>query len=307
MDESDIYANVDEPPGCKRTVLLKGSESIYANAEIFQTLEMSTAGTSLSGAGRFKKSLSRIAAVCLGLLCVLLLTGLITLIIQHTKHNSEWKSDMIMLNISNNNLSKEMNQLQTSYNNLDKKRNQLQTSYNNLDKERNQLQTSYNNLDKERNQLQTIFNNLAQERDTLQNRLEEVQNKLEEGLQGWIYFRGSFYYISSLEKPWQESRADCIQRGADLMIINSKEEQDFAGRFQKLVWIGLSDREEEGTWRWVDGTPLNTSYWDSREPNGVPNRDEDCTEIKRYGSVNSWNDESCELRRFWICEKTFNM
>nr|XP_020512194.1 CD209 antigen-like protein 2 [Labrus bergylta] len=295
MDESDIYANVDEPPGqpCKRTGLLNGSEIIYANEEIFQTLEMSTAGTSLTGAGHFKKSLSRIAAVCLGLLCVFLLTGLITLMIQYNKHNSEWKSDMIMLNISNNNLSKE--------------RNQLQSSYNNLDKERNQLQSSYNNLDKERNQLQSSYNNLAQERDMLQNRLEEVQKKLLEGLKGWVHFNGSFYYISSLEKPWQESRADCLQRGADLMIINSKEEQDFARSFQKLVWIGLSDREKEGTWKWVDGTPLNTSYWNSREPNGVPNRDEDCTEIKMYALVNSWNDESCELRRFWICEKTFNM
>ncbi|KAM7009760.1 CD209 antigen-like protein A [Tautogolabrus adspersus] len=80
-----------------------------------------------------------------------------------------------------------------------------------------------------------------------------------DGQQGWTYFRGSFYYISSLKKSWQESRADCQNRGADLIIINSKEEQNFARRFKQYLWIGLTDRETEGTWKWVDGTPLTTS------------------------------------------------
>lgn len=43
--------------------------------------------------------------------------------------------------------------------------------------------------------------------------------------EGWVYFNQSFYYISSINKSWQASRDDCLQRGADLVIINSKEEQ----------------------------------------------------------------------------------
>uniref|UniRef100_A0A8D0D003 C-type lectin domain-containing protein n=1 Tax=Sander lucioperca TaxID=283035 RepID=A0A8D0D003_SANLU len=109
----------------------------------------------------------------------------------------------------------------------------------------------------------------------------------------WEYFSGSFYYISSIKKTWQESRDDCLQKGADLVIINSKEEQ-------KIMWIGLTDSETEGTWKWVDGTPLTKSYWDSGEPNDE--NGEDCVEIKNFDSENSWNDLSCSAPLNWICE-----
>uniref|UniRef100_A0A3B4GKB8 C-type lectin domain-containing protein n=1 Tax=Pundamilia nyererei TaxID=303518 RepID=A0A3B4GKB8_9CICH len=100
--------------------------------------------------------------------------------------------------------------------------------------------------------------------------------------QGWVYFRPSFYYISSIAKSWKDSRDDCLQRGADLAIINTKEEQVF-------MWIGLTETAIKGTWKWVDGTPLR--------------KNEDCVEINFFDFENSWNDIPCENQNFWICEK----
>ncbi|XP_051240059.1 C-type lectin domain family 4 member M-like isoform X13 [Dicentrarchus labrax] len=238
------------------------------------------------------------------------------------------------LQTSYNNLTKERDQLQTSYNNLTKERDQLQTSYNNLTKERDQLQTSYNNLTKEKDQLQTNYNNLtkereqlAKEKDQLQERFEalakdrtDLQRKLQETEAvcktlteeradlkrilndfSWVYFRGSFYQVSSLKKSWQQSRDDCLQKGADLLIINSREEQIFTNKFKKYMWIGLTDSETEGRWKWVDGTPLTISYWASGEPNGK--KGENCGDIKSHDAENSWNDEGCSSSLFWICEK----
>uniref|UniRef100_A0A672HWY4 C-type lectin domain-containing protein n=1 Tax=Salarias fasciatus TaxID=181472 RepID=A0A672HWY4_SALFA len=77
--------------------------------------------------------------------------------------------------------------------------------------------------------------------------------------EGWVYFQSSLYHVSSTKKTWQESRDDCLSRGADLMIIDSQEEQvayDFLRRLSKEMWIGLTDSAQEGTWRWVDGTLL---------------------------------------------------
>uniref|UniRef100_A0A4W5MH62 C-type lectin domain-containing protein n=1 Tax=Hucho hucho TaxID=62062 RepID=A0A4W5MH62_9TELE len=149
---------------------------------------------------------SGVAAVCLGLLCVLLLAGIIGLsvyygVIDH--HNST-------------------------------ERDQLQDRNSILTKERDQLQTSYNNLTEERDQLQT-------ERDILSWRLTN--------LEGWQKFESNWYFLSTETETWKQSREDCLKRGADL---------EFLFNPNKALWIGLTDSVTEGTWIWVDGTPLTT-------------------------------------------------
>ncbi|XP_050922984.1 CD209 antigen-like protein E [Lates calcarifer] len=74
--------------------------------------------------------------------------------------------------------------------------------------------------------------------------------------------------------------------------------------FHRISWIGLTDRETKGEWKWVDGTPLTKSYWGSGEPNDYEGKTEDCVEIKFHDEENSWNDIPCGDQNFWICEKT---
>ncbi|XP_071264023.1 CD209 antigen-like protein E [Salvelinus alpinus] len=234
-----------------------------------------------------EKRSSRVAAVCLGLLCVLLLAGIIGLSVYYdgvSKSFIAYKT----------NSSAEIEQLQTSYNNLTKERDQLQTSYNTLTKERDQLKTSYNTMTKERDQLQT-------EREFLNWRLSNLS---------WKKFASSWYFLSTETKTWKESREACLERGADLVIINSREEQTFLVNLKKRVWIGLTDSVKEGTWKWVDGTPLITGYWYGQQPDngaGRPeNGEEDCVEIRNDQSpLDVWNDLSCDIKLNWICEKVF--
>ncbi|XP_053474751.1 LOW QUALITY PROTEIN: CD209 antigen-like [Ictalurus furcatus] len=209
----------------------------------------------------------RVTAVCVVLLCVLLLTAVTVLWIR--------------------------------FNNLTTENNQLQTSYNNLTIERDQLQTSYNNLTIERDQ----FNTLTIERDQLQKDREELQRLSKQGL---IYFSSSVYYISIEKKSWTESRKDCRERGADLVIINNKEEQEFISKIlsRRNSWIGLSDGDREGEWKWVDGTLLNTGFWGKGEPDSAVG-DEDCVVIHDHTDpVWNWSDYPCHYQIIWICEKT---
>uniref|UniRef100_A0A8C3B6C9 C-type lectin domain-containing protein n=1 Tax=Cyclopterus lumpus TaxID=8103 RepID=A0A8C3B6C9_CYCLU len=278
-------------------------------------------------------------AVVLGLLCLLLLTGLMTSVClceyfclficlfmcqTVTKGNSEWETEMVQLQTSYTNLTRESDQLQTSYTNLTRERDQLQTSYTNLTRERDQLQTSNTNLINALDMLQKRVEELAKKRNDLQGKIRGnclflnfivrinnlnltycyLSNPNQYTKQGWLYFSGSVYYISSLKKSWLESREDCVQRSADLVIISSEEEQNFVRNFLKHMWIGLTDRETEGRWKWVDGTPLTKSFWMPLEPNRHQLlRDEDCAEMSNYYLENSWNDDQCEHKKMWTCEK----
>uniref|UniRef100_A0A674A584 C-type lectin domain-containing protein n=1 Tax=Salmo trutta TaxID=8032 RepID=A0A674A584_SALTR len=172
-------------------------------------------------------------------------------------------------------------------------------SYNTLSAKRDQLQSSYSYLTKERDQLQTSYNNQTEERD----QLLAIINKYRTCPQDWKKSGCSCYYISPDKKTWDESRKDCQARGATLVIIDSREEQALIKTFNKKAWFGLTDIEVEGTWRWVDGTPLTTSYWNKGEPNDM--QGEDCALVDNTlkDPVVAWNDVPCNHKNDWICER----
>ncbi|KAL7841337.1 hypothetical protein SRHO_G00250280 [Serrasalmus rhombeus] len=120
---------------------------------------------------------------------------------------------------------------------------------------------------------------------------------------GWIYFSSSIYHISTNKKSWDESRKFCRERGADLLIINNREEQDFIEMLRggQTVWIGLIYKDREEVWRWVDGSALTTSFWGRGEPSGKVR----CV-LKGYGSDPVWNwaNYDCSHQHVWICEKS---
>ncbi|XP_034447685.1 CD209 antigen-like isoform X3 [Hippoglossus hippoglossus] len=174
----------------------------------------------------------------------------------------------------------------------------------NLKEERDQLKRKLNTSEcsSDAPDYDAVIRNLKEERDQLKRKLKTFDHYTQEG---WVYFRSSFYFISSVEKSWGDSRDDCLQQGADLVIINSKEENEFTRQFRRLFWIGLTDTETEGTWKWVDGTLLNTttSFWHPGEPNSSGNTDEDCGEARYNYAEYNWNDNKCNKLNFWICEK----
>ncbi|XP_047671594.1 C-type lectin domain family 4 member M-like isoform X2 [Tachysurus fulvidraco] len=281
-------------------------EDVNVNKNNLQTKRARSFKQSESSGGETTRSQCyRLTAVCLLVLCVLLMTAITILWIKFNTLDAEINTlnkERDLFQTRNNTLTKERDQLQTSYNTLTKERDQLQTSYNTLTKERDQLQTSYNTLTKDRDQLQTSYNTLTKERDQLQtsyNTLTNERNNLQRD-------KNELQRFSKLAKSWPESRQDCSERGAGLVIINNREEQEFLSKMRcsRKAWIGLNDRDSEGVWKWPDDTPLTTGYWGRGEPNKYSG-DEDCVITGEMSdSIWTWADYPCHHKFIWICEKT---
>uniref|UniRef100_A0A3Q3IXD6 C-type lectin domain-containing protein n=1 Tax=Monopterus albus TaxID=43700 RepID=A0A3Q3IXD6_MONAL len=195
-------------------------------------------------------------------------------------------------------LRRDKEKLQRSYNALNNSEVYLQISYASLWKDKEQLHTRYNTLLSKNERLQTNYSSLATEKEELQNKINKVMVKVRGKTflfkvlyirfiicvlvfhrifcpypcsqftdircdTDWRKFDISCYFISNIKKNWTDSRKACMAQGADLVVIDSRDEQVFVhGLLQtgQNAWIGLTDSVQEGTWMWVDGTPLTTAY-----------------------------------------------
>ncbi|XP_041858100.1 CD209 antigen-like protein A [Melanotaenia boesemani] len=244
-------------------------EEIYANIEHDKHV-CPVSATDHRGSSSSKRRVYLGVILSVALLSVCLLAGLIVLGICY--HNSgESVADLFAIN---NNLSKH-----------------LQTSDNKISA-----------LTEEINQLKANLTQMTEELNTV-----KVSKRNRTCPAGWIRFGCSCYLLSSKSGSWDKGREDCRGQGADLVVIDSAEVQTFLSTLtKKPTWIGLNDKENEGIWKWVDGSPLNLTYWANKQPDNG-NRDsrygeEDCAQIIKDGGT-SWNDIKCTDSSEWICEK----
>ncbi|XP_064101112.1 macrophage mannose receptor 1-like [Macrobrachium nipponense] len=107
------------------------------------------------------------------------------------------------------------------------------------------------------------------------------------------------YYLSDVEKTWQDARKYCQDHQADLISINSWTEQDFVHtNIDTEILIGYSDQVDEGVWVWNDKSTGGIVNWDTGEPNGK--NTQNCGSM--YGTNGKWDDWFCDKARNFGCE-----
>ncbi|KAM6471412.1 hepatic lectin-like [Liasis olivaceus] len=120
----------------------------------------------------------------------------------------------------------------------------------------------------------------------------------------WEYFNEKCYYFSLKKGTWRWANDQCRDNRAQLVVINNMAEQNFlqTRARNERHWIGLTDIDVEGEWKWVDGSNYRNGfrYWKRGEPNN-DGMNEDCAHLWGNGE---WNDVYCTYLCYYICEKS---
>ncbi|KAF7656816.1 hypothetical protein LDENG_00035880 [Lucifuga dentata] len=130
-------------------------------------------------------------------------------------------------------------------------------------------------------------------------------------LDGWVLFHSKCYLFADSNyykdwKEWDKSREYCRQMKADLVVIESQDEQEFINNHIKDYnddrhgyWIGLTEQDASGEWLWVDGSNLTVKFL-IHQQRGYSGP---CVLIlARADPLANWNKASCYMRSLWICE-----
>ncbi|XP_071096727.1 C-type lectin domain family 4 member D-like [Haliotis cracherodii] len=124
-----------------------------------------------------------------------------------------------------------------------------------------------------------------------------------------VSINGDHPYILVLnESVWDTARLNCMSSfGGHLAIVDSIDKINFltalinaAGEFYDTKFhIGASDIQEEGSWRWVDESPLSFTLWFPGQPTDFAGHD--CL-MWKFGR--KWRNRPCTEKYFSICERS---
>ena len=123
--------------------------------------------------------------------------------------------------------------------------------------------------------------------------------------EGWQEFdRKCYLLVINKKKIWSEAEKFCKIKEGHLASVPSQEVQNFileeAGKKKTEVWIGATDQESEGIWKWSDYSPFDFEDW-IEDP--IRNPWANCVELYNTTDGAGWNDLECETHRNFVCAK----
>ncbi|KAK2844765.1 hypothetical protein Q5P01_011424 [Channa striata] len=130
---------------------------------------------------------------------------------------------------------------------------------------------------------------------------------------GWFQVDDQCFSLNErIKSDWATSKKSCKEKGAHLAILTTKEQHEAVekesrriGGFYTDYWIGLTDAETEGAWKWVDNSTLKTPFWNTLKSEPDDNKTggeegEDCAVVDSHSQ--SWYDVPCNFNYPYICQ-----
>ena len=100
-------------------------------------------------------------------------------------------------------------------------------------------------------------------------------------------FSGRYFKAIRAKVTWAEAKERCERGGGRLAVIPEAETWAFLKPLcgTTVLWLGATDKEVEGTWKWVDGTQMDFKAWAQAQPDNAGG-----TEHYLQTRFGGWND-----------------
>ena len=124
--------------------------------------------------------------------------------------------------------------------------------------------------------------------------------------QGYKFFNGHTYKYYNDPKTWHEAKAACEALGGHLATSTSAEKNTFLTTLTtNLLWLGGTDEETEGVWKWITGETWDYTNWGGNEPdNGTS---ENYLAFNFYTVSKKWSNAPSTGPYGYICEWDYDM
>lgn len=120
-------------------------------------------------------------------------------------------------------------------------------------------------------------------------------------------FQGKYYRVFLKTFTWKEAEEYCESVGGHLAMPKTKTTLNFIIKLAKEyaldgMWLGATNLNDTNEWRWIDGSLMEFTNWDTNEPNNA-NNNEHYLETYTITNNGKWNDlsDTATVQGF-ICE-----
>uniref|UniRef100_A0A8D0EKF2 MRC1 protein n=1 Tax=Strix occidentalis caurina TaxID=311401 RepID=A0A8D0EKF2_STROC len=121
---------------------------------------------------------------------------------------------------------------------------------------------------------------------------------------GWERHGFYCYLVGHTSVTFSEAKKTCERSSAYLASIGDRYEQAYLISLiglssEKYFWIGLTDREEQGMFKWVTGEGVLYTNWNA----AMPGNEAGCVALRTGNAAGLWDVQNCEVKAKFLCKK----